>query len=178
MDRKQRVTVRSAGRWAVGVVAWTLVTWGIWLISLSAVSSEDLLVGGLCALACGVVAEAVRRAVEGRWRLSADLLTGVAAVPVAVVLDTLSVLAAPIRPGRREATVRRIHIGAQGESDRARGRRAIATALTSMSPGTVVLDADPEDGSLVVHSLAPAGPSVAERFARPHPATSRSGDER
>lgn len=157
-------TGRSTVRWVVSVLIWTLVAWGIWLVSLSAVSTQDLLVGGVCALACGAVAESVRRAVEGRWRPTADLLAVALVVPVAIVADAGSVLTAPLRR-RTRGRLGRVPIGATGDGGRARARRALATAVTSLSPGTVVVDADPESGSLVIHSLAAAGPGLAGRFA-------------
>ena len=44
---------------------------GIWLLTLSSVSGEELLVGSLSALATGCVAVAVKRASKVRWSVCA-----------------------------------------------------------------------------------------------------------
>lgn len=176
-----RRAAAAAPRWAVEIAAWTAMTWGIWLVSLSAVSTEELIVGGGCAVGCGVVCAVIRRLVGGRWRPAARTFLPAVLVPVAVVADAAAVLAAPWRP-RRWLRAGRSHrrgqdgtgghlvtvdIGARGPSPAAAGRRAIATLVVSASPGSVVVDADPETGELVAHVFCSVGPSLLARFARP-----------
>lgn len=157
------------GRW-IGVLveglAWTLLTWGIWLLSLSAVDDQDLLVGGLSGVVCGVAATAVRRAIGARWRPQPRLAVPALLLPWSIVADAVAVLASPLRSPGRGARVERIDIGAAGRSSIASARRAVATAVVSASPATVVLDVDDESGILTVHAMPSRGPKLYERYAR------------
>ncbi|HEX4218658.1 MAG TPA: hypothetical protein VHZ02_09845 [Acidimicrobiales bacterium] len=140
---------------------------GVWLLSLSSVSSEELLVGGSSALACGVVAAIVRRKIDGHWSLAWDLVRPVLCLPGAIAADTLGVLASPWRARKKRARYFDVDIGAAGSSPRATARRAIASLVVSASPGSVVVAADPETGRLTVHSFASAGTRLEDRFEHP-----------
>ncbi len=155
----------SRGR-AAEVLVWTLLTWGVWLLSLSAIDDEDLFVGGLCALGCGVVAAATRRAIGARWRPRLAFLAPALWLPLAIVVDSAAVLVSAWRPKRRGAEVVDIHIGAAGSTPAATTRRAVAATVASATPASVVLDIDPETGHMVVHSLRSPGPGLHERYAR------------
>ncbi|MGH9088108.1 MAG: hypothetical protein ACRDYZ_08345, partial [Acidimicrobiales bacterium] len=137
-----RRAASTAARVAAEVLAWTLAAWGIWLVSLTAVSAEDLGVGGGCALVCGVLGASARRLVQGRGRPTLDILRPALLLPLAVVADTLTVLAEPWRPSRRRARAgegRRpltsVDTGASGDALAARARRSFATIASSASPG-------------------------------------------
>lgn len=157
---------RPAGlAWAGEVLVWTALMWGVWLLSLSAIGLPDLVVGGLCSLVSGVCAAAARRAMRQRWRPSWSLLPPVAALPAAILVDTVAVLLSPWRPQPPGGEVRRVDAGGAGPSARAAARRAVVTAVISASPSTVVLDADDKTGILVVHAMGSPGPSIADRYA-------------
>lgn len=164
------MTVAHPGRparaaWAGEVLVWTGLMWGVWLLSVSAVGVPDLVVGGLCALVCGVCAAAARRAMHQRWRPGWSLLAPVAALPAAIVVDTVVVLLSPWRSPTRRGEVRTVDAGAAGHSGRSAARRAVVTAVVSAAPSTVVLDADDKTGALVVHAVGSPGPSIADRYA-------------
>lgn len=157
---------RRAVAWVAEVGSWTLVLWGIWLLTLSAVDQPDVVVGGLCALACGFCAAAARRAIRRRWRPPLAVLGPMALLPVAVVVDCGAVLLSPLRPRTRRGTVETVDVAAAGPSPRQAARRAIITAVVSASPSTVVLDAEEATGTLVVHALRSPGPRLHERYTR------------
>lgn len=154
-----------AAQWGIEILVWALLTWGIWLLTLTAVDKENLLVGGLSALGCGVAAAAARRVYAGSWRVQASALRPALLLPVAIVTDAVFVLAASWRRSSRGAQVVKVDIGAAGATATAAARRALATLVVSATPSTVVLDADPDSGHLVVHRLPSRGPDLAERYA-------------
>jgi multisubunit Na+/H+ antiporter MnhE subunit len=166
-----RRTLPAVPGWTVEVVAWTLVTWGVWLVSLTALSPDELGVGGGCALLCGLAAAAVRRVVQGHGRPTWAAVRPLLLLPVAVAADTAAVLAAPWRPSRwrhrGEPAGGRIEQSEvpRGGSPVARACRSFAVAVVSASPGSVALEADPESGKLVVHAFGSAGPTLASRYA-------------
>lgn len=141
---------------------------GVWLLSLSAVSAEDLWGGSGCAFVSGMVVAGVRRAIKGRWSATTAVLFSAQPtllLPLAILADTAGVLAASVRGRRGRLTT--VELPAAGGTSRATTRRAMATALISASPSSIVVDADPKTGVLTVHSFGQTGPSLADRFARP-----------
>lgn len=166
-DRTIAPWLRPGLRIAVEIIAVSGASLGVWLLSLSSVSSEELLVGGVSALVCGVAAAVVRRRIGGHWLLACDLIRPALSLPGAIAADTVGVLASPWRPGRRRARYSDVDIGAAGPSSRAAARRAIASLMVSATPGTVVVAADPETGRLTVHSFASTGTRLQERFGTP-----------
>lgn len=154
----------KAAQWALEVLVWTLLTWGIWLLSLSAIGDPDLLVGGLSSLLCGLAAAGVRRRLGQAWRPSPSLFVPAILLPVSIVVDASAVLIAAWRPRRRQVRTVEVDIGARGSEPQAAARRAIVTAIVCATPASVVLDADPSSGRLTVHSMGTPGPSVLERY--------------
>jgi multisubunit Na+/H+ antiporter MnhE subunit len=160
----------NAGRgWlklSVEVVVWWGLAFGIWLMSLSATSGQEFLVAALASLPCGLAAAAARRAIEQSWAVTPSALKPLLLVPVAIFTDAAQVLAAPIANRARGGRFETIPTNAAGDTAQARGRRALATAWVSITPGTFVLDVDPDSGAMLVHSLAFRGPRVANFVAR------------
>ena len=143
------------------VVLWWAVSYAVWLMSLSAAPLQELLVGAAAAFPCGLIAYGARRATGDRWVLRARWLRPALRLPVALVTDTVAVLASAFsrRPvGRFE----RIPTGAVDDIPPARSRRAVATFWVSLTPGSYVVDADPASGELMVHTVPGSGPSMAD----------------
>lgn len=163
---------RRALGWVLEVLAFSLVSWGIWLVSLSVVDPEDLLVAGLTSLVCGVVAAGTRRAIGARWRPTLGLVPPLALWPLAVVADSAAVLTLPLRRVRAgagagtSATLERVDLGASGQTARARAQRAIVATVVTSTPATVVLDVEERTGTMVVHALSSPGPKLHEAYAR------------
>jgi len=163
-ERSGPSRVARLAKWVLELLVWTLLTWGIWLLTLTALDKEDLFVGGLSAIGCGAAATAARRIYAGSWEPHHSSLGPALLLPVAIVTDALSVLAAPWCLSR-DAEVVEIGIGAAGTTARAKARRAIATLVVTATPGSVVLDVAPDDGRLVVHRLHTRGPDLAARYS-------------
>lgn len=154
-------------RLAGELLVWCGVATGIWFVSLSAYSGQDLVVALLCGAVCAVVAVLARRAARLAARPPAAMLRWMLLLPWSIVLDTGRVLALPWRPGARASAgeFRRVRIGPSGNGPGAMGRRATAAVLMSSTPGAYVVDIDPEEGTALVHSVGPASP-IEDAVAR------------
>lgn len=137
---------------------------GIWLLSLSSVSDEELLVGSLCALATGAAAVAAKRATKVHWSVRAIPVRPLLRVPIAVVGDAVQVLVRPIPGVGRPGKVVTHDLPQRGESAAVTTRRVVTTLAVTSAPGTLVLDLDAESGRLTLHSLQTAGAHPEEAF--------------
>ncbi len=153
-------------RWAALVLealVWWALCLGVWLVSLSAVSTQELVVATLVSLPCGVLAVAGRLATRHAWHLRPEWLLPVLVLPAAIVCDTVEVLASAVR--RRPGRFVRLAVGSgAGRGAGPEGRRALATFWVSVTPGSFVTDIDPDSGEALVHVLAERGPRM-ERIA-------------
>jgi multisubunit Na+/H+ antiporter MnhE subunit len=142
------------------VVAWWVVAFSVWMITLSIAPLQEYLLAVGCGLICALAAVWARRALEASWVLRPSWVLPLLAVPLIVVTDTVQVLLAPLRPARRRGRFTTVGTRAVDDLPAARSRRAVATWLMSVTPGSYVLDADPDTGDLTVHSLAWRGPRM------------------
>ena len=148
-----------------------LFWWGaclcVWLISLSAVSGQELLVAAIASLPCGVLATVGRIAAANSWGFRVSWLRSALFLPFAIVSDAFQVVFLVFRfPGRDgEFVTVRINGGA-GEGRQADGRRAVATLLTTVTPSSIVTDIDPSTGEALVHVIAVRGPHMERLAAR------------
>ena len=144
---------------------WCGLCLGIWLITLSAVSTQELVVAVLVSLPCGVLAVAGRVATQRAWHLRPAWLVPIVVLPVAIVSDTVQVLGSAVlrRSGRFEI----IPVdGGRGRGPKVEARRAIAAFWVTVTPGSFVVDIDPETGDALVHVLAERGPSIQRLATR------------
>ncbi|HLI55212.1 MAG TPA: Na+/H+ antiporter subunit E [Acidimicrobiales bacterium] len=146
------------------ILLWWGASFGVWLISLSALSGQELLVAALASIPCGAAAYGTRRVIGDTWTARPRWLGAALVLPVAIVTDTAQVLWAAAT-GKRGRFVR-VRTGFAGDSTEARAGRGVAVALVSTSPGSYALDIDPGTGEMLVHSLAPKGPRVESRLGR------------
>ncbi|GDY29642.1 Na+/H+ antiporter subunit E [Gandjariella thermophila] len=146
----------------VEVAVWWLVLVLFWLATLSATSRAEFLVALIAGLPCAVAATAARAAGGWRWRVRPAWSRWLVPLIPAAIADTARVLARAAREpraGRREPhrvterELRRIPLVAGEDEARSAGWRAVAAALMSATPGTVVLDSPPEEPVLLVHDL-------------------------
>ena len=156
------VVLEVAFWWAVGV--------GLWLVTLSSVSGQELVAATATGLPCAVMAVLARRAVRGPLRPRPAWLRWLLPVPVAVLADSVRVLgvAAGALVGRRipDGDLRRVTLPRDDARDDWQNRQAAAVVLVSASPGTVALDVDPETGQALVHELASGRPDVLAAVQR------------
>jgi multisubunit Na+/H+ antiporter MnhE subunit len=152
------------------IALWWAACVGTWLLTLSSVSTPDLVAAVVSGLPCAVLAVLARRAVRGPLAPRTAWLRWLLPVPVAVLADSVRVLgaAAAALVGRRipQGDLRRVTLP-RDDSDRDwQNRQAAAVVLVSASPGSVVLDIDPDSGETLVHELATGRPDVLETVRR------------
>jgi multisubunit Na+/H+ antiporter MnhE subunit len=149
---------------AIEVTAWAAACVGIWLLTLSSVTVPDLCLAVPAGMLCGVLAAAGRRLAGGRWQPQLRWAVWLLTLPVAVIADTIGVWRAAARaafdPGQR-ARERLLQLPGGEPDDVAATRRGIATLAFSASPGSYVLDFDPDRRELLIHTLADSAPSWA-----------------
>lgn len=154
--------MKSAAR-VVEIVVWWAVTYAVWLISLSTVPLQELLLVAGCSLPCGIAAAGARWAIRDSWWVRVSWLKPMLVLPVAIVTDAAQVLVAGLL--RRRGSFQTISTGTGGDSSSARGRRALTIGLITSTPGSYVLDIDPESGDILLHSLASRGPRMERMVA-------------
>jgi multisubunit Na+/H+ antiporter MnhE subunit len=142
----------------VEVAVWWFVSVLFWLGTLAAASRAELVVAVIAGLPCALAATAARAAGGWRWRVDGRWLAWLWPLVPAAAVDTVRVFLraarAPRAPrGRTEGELRRVPLPRGEDGCRADGRRAIAAAFVSATPGTVVLDSPPGEPVLLVHAL-------------------------
>lgn len=142
------------------MAGWTAIAYGVWLMSLSTAPLQELLLAAACALPCGLAAAGARWAIRDSWRFRPGWFRPMLLLPLAIVSDAVQVLFASLRPHPRSGRFQRVQTGATGDDSLARGRRALITGLVTVTPGSYVLDVDPDSGEMLVHSLSFRGPRM------------------
>ena len=152
------------------VALWWAVCVGTWLLTLSSVNTPELVTAVVAGLPCAVVAVLARKAVRGPLSPRAAWLRWVLPVPVAVVVDSVRVLAvaAGALVGRRipAGDERHVTLPRDDSDDDWQNRQAAAVILVSASPGSVLLDVDRDSGEALVHELATGRPDVLAAVQR------------
>ena len=151
----------------VEVLFWWAACLGVWLVSLSAISGQDLLVSVLVSLPCAAAAVVGRIVAKNRWGFNPAWLRAAAVLPLAIVNDAVQVVAQVLRsPLTRGEFVSVPVRDASGTTARADGRATVATFLATMTPSSIVTDIDPETGNALVHVIRIRGPHMEEVAAR------------
>lgn len=160
------------GRWAFAaaeVITWWALLVGVWVTTLSGVTTSDMVAATAGGLLAALAARWTRRAAGGRWRMRPGWLGWLAVLPVAVVADAARlagvaarhlVIRAGDEPGEGVGRLSRVPLPAGEDGPTGAGRRAAATLAVSATPGTFVVDVDEDAGELVVHRLVDGRPSV------------------
>jgi multisubunit Na+/H+ antiporter MnhE subunit len=145
---------------------WWAAAMGVWLLTLSSMTLPEVSIAAAAGLPCAVVAIAARRAVGGSWPPRPAWLRWAAPLPVAVVADGVRVLgrAAGVLVGRRigDGEIRPVQLPVERPAPRRHSREAMAVALVSATPGTVVFDLDDDSGRMHLHALGSGRPQVDE----------------
>jgi len=151
-------------------VVWWAVGIGVWLLTLSSVSTPEVVAAVVAALPCAGLAVAARRAVEGSWTTQLRRLRQLLPLPVAVVADTARLLgrAAAVLAGRPipPGDLQQVRLERDSEAGRWAARQATAVALVSASPGSVALHVDEKSGQLHLHMLGSGRPRMQEVVRR------------
>jgi hypothetical protein len=151
---------RTAPRLLVAVLVWVALLLALWIALTDSGQPIELLVGGLCALAAGALAQAVLRTggvalrPEPRWALRC------ARAPWWILRDSalvLGALLAHLTLGRTLAgRMLALRFDPGGESPRDQARRALAYGAGSAGPNSYVVGASREPQAVVVHQLVPS----------------------
>jgi multisubunit Na+/H+ antiporter MnhE subunit len=173
----------TSARLVAEVVLWAAACFSLWLLTLSSMNKQDITAAGIAAVPCGVLAVLARRVIKGSWRFEfSPVVRFTLLLPVAVVLDTVRLLAVPLQvlTGRNDgkgefASVRAPTI--EGNDPAAAGRRVLLGAGVSATPGTIVMDAAP-DGVVRVHRMVPDRPSTLHAVIGPRRRSDRSSGSR
>jgi multisubunit Na+/H+ antiporter MnhE subunit len=133
---------------------------GLWLLLVDTVVTPELLAGAGVATFAAAAAELAREQRLARVSISPRWLTRAwrppANVPRDIALVTVAAFRQLLRPRPDRGRLRVIEFGVGGDAPPDRGRRAIAEALGSLAPNTIVAGIDPERGLLVAHQLEPS----------------------
>lgn len=128
-----------------------------YLLLIDTVSAPELYAGAGATVLAGIAFEVSREQgfAEASFRLAwfARGWRLLWQIPVAIVLVAREALVQLVRPRRSRGAFRAIHFvaGAQGSGDV--GRRAVAEAIGSLAPNTIVIGIDPDHDLLLVHQL-------------------------
>jgi multisubunit Na+/H+ antiporter MnhE subunit len=144
----------------VAVAVWTAVCLGVWLLTLSSVDSEELVIGSICALLSGMAAVAVKRVLGVTWSLGAVPFGRLSKLPVSIVADTAQILLRPFRPNPKPARLRSLDVPT-GDDAASITYRVTAILALSGTPGSMAIDFAPGEG-LLLHSLQTAGPRLED----------------
>ena len=153
---------------AAEVLWWWAAACGVWLLTLSSVNAAELVVALACALPCGLAAWAARVTLGGRWRPRPQWVWWLAPLAVSAFTDAVRVLLLAVRRhdvDRGAGRLVDVPLPHSDAEDVATGRAAVATLVLSSTPGTLVVQGDPERGVLTLHSLVPSG-SILEKAVR------------
>ena len=136
------------------------------LLLVSAVDRAELVLAVLLGLVAALVASAARTAQPTSWSVRASWVRWLALLPLSVLRDAGAVARAALMGS--SGTWRRVPVaGAAGDTARARAARSVAGLVLSASPGTVVVDVDPDAGTALVHALGSTRGSALERAVAP-----------
>lgn len=144
---------------------WAAVVFGVWMLTLSRIDAQDLVVACGCALGTGVLGAAGRWAIGGSWPVIGVVGRSLLRLPLATVVDSGAVLLNALR--RRGGEFAEIPLAdASGMDPRAASRRVQASLLISYAPASYVLDIDERDGTALIHQVASPAPSPCDPLAR------------
>jgi hypothetical protein len=143
--------------WTIG---WTLSA-ALYLLLIDITDLPELIVGAGAAVLAATGLELAREqglvgeSVKLRWLLRSyrPLLK----VATDIVLVSLSAFRALLRRGPRQGSFRAVRFAGGEDQRHETGRRALAEALGSFAPNTVVVGIDDERGLILAHQLWQSG---------------------
>lgn len=138
-----------------------LIGGGFYLLLIDTTSLPELYVLAGVALACGVAFLISREQAFEEARIRPAMLATIwrlaVRIPLDIVLVSREAVAQLVRPRASRGSVRTVRFRAVARTSEDTARRALAEALGSVAPNTVVLGVDSERGLLAVHQLRRQG---------------------
>jgi multisubunit Na+/H+ antiporter MnhE subunit len=157
---------------AIGAVVEVAVWWalcvGVWDVTLSGTTGQELVVATAAGLPCAVAAAVARRVVRGAWRVDPRWVRWLPTLAISIVADAWRLLAAAVvhAPSRRmPGHFLDVPLHEPRAGNRA-GHLALATLVVSSTPGTFVVDTDPAGHRLTLHSVTSGRPDLAGTVTR------------
>jgi hypothetical protein len=146
-----------AARRGVFWLAWYLPLFGLWILFVGTLALEEIVLGALAAAGAATAADIVRAQDLVRFRLRPRWLSGVWRLPWQLVTDS-GLLAVALwrqlrRPGSVRGVFRVVPFPQEGDDAAAAARRALATAVVSLTPNTYVVGVEGNEGAALVHQL-------------------------
>jgi hypothetical protein len=140
-----------------------LIGGGFYLLLIDTASLPELYVLAGVALTCGLLFLVSREAGFMEAAINPLLLVSriwrvVLKVPLDIALVCWEALAQLVRPRAARGSLRAVRFRAVEQDAAGTGRRALAEALGSVAPNTIVVGIHAEDGLLLVHQLHRQGP--------------------
>lgn len=153
----------------IEVVLWWLLLIAVWISTISSITVVEVSVAAGSAAPCAAMAVLTRRRIGISWRPRLSWLRWIPPLAVSVLTDTARVLLLPWRHlGRRlrrqpfRGDLRGVSLP-QEARPRAGARRALGGWVLSLTPGSYVADADPEELAFLVHTVVDSRPDMIER---------------
>ena len=162
---------RRVGFW----IAWYVPLVILWLAFVDTLAVAEVVLGLVAAAVAATAAELVRSQGLVRFRLEPRWLRDLPRLPWQVLRDCWLLAAAlwrdctghPVR-----GVFRVVPFPSEADDARSAGRRALVTALVSVSPNTLVVGVEGGGGELLIHQLVPEPGSPVP------PSMLEDGDER
>lgn len=130
---------------------------GFYMLLIDTVSSPELYAGAGATLAAGLAFAVSSRQGVGDASISPALLArswhAIARVPIQIVLVCGEAIAQLFTRSPRRGSFRAVPFEAVGDDPGDAGRRALAEAVGSLAPNTIVIGIDPDRKLLLVHQL-------------------------
>lgn len=153
--------------------AWLAVVTGLYLIFISSVTALEVAVSLTVGALCAAAAVAGRLSALLRYRPALRWVRWLVPLPATVVADTVRLARLLARQIVERATgraadqrerggLRTLRLSPDTRGETAAARRALAMLVVSSTPGTYVVDVDPEEGILLVHALGEEPSRVEE----------------
>jgi multisubunit Na+/H+ antiporter MnhE subunit len=162
--------VRRGLRHAPYFAAWWVLSMLLWLLFTSTVAPSEGVVGMCASLITAAAGEMVRTRSSIEFRFRPRWFPRAWLVPVHVARDTGMVFAALVRHATGRRRVRGIWAAipfeSGGDGSVASARRALAEIGASISPNSVAVGVDQDDGVLLVHQLVSDPGSVEDLVRR------------
>jgi multisubunit Na+/H+ antiporter MnhE subunit len=166
---KRTSLVQRGLQHAPSFAAFWVMSMLLWLLFTSTVALSEVGVGMCASLVGAFAGEAVRARGALRFGFRLRWIRRTWRIPVQVALDMLLVFAALVRhaTGRKPVRGRWVAVPFEpgGDDPVDHTRRGLAEAAVSVSPNSVAVGVDEEEGVLLVHQLV-ADPTAVERLVR------------